>query len=57
MARGLLLGVDAGQTVGKAALYDADGRDFCLDYVQSHRDNSGDALFYFLFTHDMRGSL
>ncbi len=32
------------------------GDTFCTDYVQSHRDNSGDLLLYLLFTHDMRGS-
>jgi hypothetical protein len=29
---------------------------FCTDYVQSHRDNSGDLLLYLLFTEDMRAS-
>jgi hypothetical protein len=33
-----------------------DGETFCTDYVQSHRDNSGDVLLYLLFTQDMRGS-
>jgi hypothetical protein len=32
------------------------GDTFCTDYVQSHRDNSGDLLLYLLFTQDMRGS-
>jgi hypothetical protein len=32
------------------------GDTFCTDYVQSHRDNSGDLLLYLLFTEDMRGS-
>ena len=35
---------------------DAYGNNFCLDLVQSHRDDSGDALLYLLFTHDMRAS-
>jgi hypothetical protein len=50
------LDLTASPCVSKGVASDADGRDFCLDYVQSHRDNSGDALFYFLFTHDMRAS-
>ena len=29
----------------------------CVDYVQSHRDNSGDTLLYLLFPNDMRGSV
>jgi hypothetical protein len=29
---------------------------FCTDYVQSHRDNAGDALLVLLFVHDFRGS-
>ena len=40
----------------KGVAKDAYGNDYCLDLVQSHRDNSGDALLYLLFTHDMRGS-
>jgi hypothetical protein len=32
------------------------GDTFCTDYVQSHRDYSGDLLLYLLFTQDMRGS-
>jgi hypothetical protein len=32
------------------------GDTFCTDYVQSHRDNSGDVLLVLLFTQDMRGS-
>ncbi|HEY3713262.1 MAG TPA: hypothetical protein VGL39_01950 [Jatrophihabitantaceae bacterium] len=32
------------------------GDTFCTDYVQSHRDNSGDLLLFLLFTQDMRGS-
>ena len=32
------------------------GETFCTDYVQSHRDYSGDLLLYLLFTQDMRGS-
>jgi hypothetical protein len=40
----------------KGVAKDAYGNNFCLDLVQSHRDNSGDALLYLLFTHDMRGS-
>lgn len=40
----------------KGVALDAAGNTFCTDYVQSHRDIAGDALLYFLFTHDMRGS-
>jgi len=50
------LDLTAGPCVSKGVASDAAGRDFCVDYVQSHRDNSGDALFYLLFTHDMRAS-
>ena len=42
--------------VSKGVAQDASGNNFCTDYVQSHRDNAGDALLYLLFTHDMRGS-
>ena len=28
----------------------------CVDYVNSSRDNAGDTLLYFNFTHDVRGS-
>jgi hypothetical protein len=42
--------------VNKGVALDAAGNTFCTDYVQSHRDNSGDALLYFLFTQDMRGA-
>ena len=42
--------------VSKGVAQDASGNTFCTDYVQSHRDNAGDALLYLLFTHDMRGS-
>jgi hypothetical protein len=42
--------------VSKGVALDASGNDFCTDYVQSHRDNAGDALLYLLFTGDMRGS-
>ena len=42
--------------VNKGVALDAAGNTFCTDYVQSHRDNAGDTLLYFLFTEDMRGS-
>ena len=42
--------------VSKGVAQDASGNTFCTDYVQSHRDNAGDALLYLLFTQDMRGS-
>lgn len=42
--------------VTKGVALDASGNTFCTDYVQSHRDNSGDTLLYLLFTQDMRGS-
>jgi len=42
--------------VSKGVAQDASGNNFCTDYVQSHRDNAGDALLYVLFTQDMRGS-
>jgi hypothetical protein len=42
--------------MSKGVAQDASGNGFCTDYVQSHRDNAGDALLYLLFTHDMRGS-
>jgi hypothetical protein len=42
--------------VSKGVALDANGNTFCTDYVQSHRDNAGDALLYFLFTDDMRAS-
>jgi hypothetical protein len=50
------LNLTAQPCVSKGVALDASGNDFCVDYVQSHRDNSGDALLYLLFTHDMRGS-
>jgi hypothetical protein len=50
------LNLTAEPCVSKGVASDAAGRDFCVDYVQSHRDNSGDVLLYLLFTHDMRGS-
>jgi hypothetical protein len=40
----------------KGVALDAKGNTFCTDYVQSHRDNSGDVLLVLLFTQDMRGS-
>jgi hypothetical protein len=42
--------------LSKGVALDASNNTFCTDYVQSHRDNAGDALLYVLFTHDMRGS-
>jgi hypothetical protein len=31
-----------------------DNQDFCVDYVQSKRDGSGDSIFYLLLTRDVR---
>ena len=42
--------------VSKGVATDAAGLHVCTDYVQSHRDNAGDALLYLLFTDDMRAS-
>lgn len=42
--------------LAKGVALDAAGNEFCTDYVQSHRDNAGSGLLYFLFTEDMRGS-
>jgi len=42
--------------VSKGVALDAAGNAFCTYYVQSRRDNAGDALLYFLFTGDMRAS-
>jgi hypothetical protein len=42
--------------VSKGVALDAAGNTFCTDYVQSHRDNAGDALLVLLFVHDFRGS-
>ncbi|MDP9220218.1 MAG: hypothetical protein M3P23_06730 [Actinomycetota bacterium] len=50
------LSLVAAPCVSKGVALDASGNDFCTDYVQSHRDNAGDALLLLLFTHDMRGS-
>jgi hypothetical protein len=50
------LNLTAKPCVDKGVALDASGNDFCVDYVRSHRDNSGDALLYLLFTHDMRAS-
>lgn len=33
---------------------DLGGLPFCVDYVQSTRDNAGDTYLYLLFTHDVR---
>jgi hypothetical protein len=46
----------AAPCVNKGVALDANGTQVCTDYVQSHRDNSGDTLLYLLFTHDMRGA-
>ena len=48
------LNIPSAPCVSKGVALDAAGNEFCTDYVQSHRDNSGDALFYVLFTEDMR---
>lgn len=40
--------------VTKGVASDAQGNDYCTDYVQSSRDNAGDTLLVFLFTHDVR---
>ncbi|MDV3222071.1 hypothetical protein [Intrasporangium sp.] len=32
------------------------GGEACVDYVNSQRDNAGDLLLYFHFTHDLRGT-
>ena len=32
-----------------------EGEPFCIDYRQSHRDNAGDLLLYWLVTDDLRG--
>lgn len=32
------------------------GQPYCVDYVQSKRDNAGDLFLYLLFTHDLRFS-
>jgi hypothetical protein len=50
------LGAVAAPCAVKGVAQDAAGNTFCTDYVQSHRDNAGDALLYLLFTHDMRAS-
>jgi hypothetical protein len=50
------LNLTAAPCVSKGVALDAAGNTFCTDYVRSHRDNAGDALLYFLFTGDMRGS-
>ncbi|HEX3337481.1 MAG TPA: hypothetical protein VHS54_13545, partial [Jatrophihabitans sp.] len=50
------LGTVAAPCAAKGVAQDAAGHTFCTDYVQSHRDNAGDALLYLLFTNDMRAS-
>jgi hypothetical protein len=50
------LNLVAAPCVSKGVALDAAGKDYCLDLVQSHRDNVGAALLYLLFRHDMRGS-
>jgi len=50
------LNLVAAPCLDKGIARDAADNDFCVDYVQSHRDNSGDALLFLLFTHDMRAS-
>lgn len=50
------LNLTSAPCVTKGVALDAAGNTFCTDYVQSHRDNAGDTLLYFLFTEDMRGS-
>ena len=42
--------------VTKGVALDASGADYCVDYVQSHRDNAGGLLLYVLFVTDFRGS-
>jgi hypothetical protein len=50
------LDLESAPCVSKGVARDSYGNDFCTDYRKSHRDNVGDLLLYFLFTHDMRGS-
>jgi hypothetical protein len=33
------------------------GENYCVDYVQSHRDNAGDLLLYWLVAEDLRGTI
>ena len=40
----------------KGVALDAFGNEYCVDYVQSHRDNAGGLLLYLLFVNDFRGS-
>ena len=40
----------------KGIALDASGNQFCVDYVQSHRDNAGGLLLFVLFVSDFRGS-
>jgi hypothetical protein len=50
------LELESAPCVSKGVALDASGNEFCTDYRKSHRDNVGDLLLSFLFTHDMRGS-